>query len=136
MLVSAAKYWFTSLSRPALAISSRQMASASCTILYFFCGYIANDTDTEPRTREWLTEYQVIRDAEFQTGFSYFIFEQVTQRLDDLFEIYMLRQTAYVVVGLDDSCIAGTAFDHVRIDGACARKSTVPSFLDSRSKHG
>ena len=29
-------------------------------------------------------------------------FEQVTQGLDDLFEIYVLRQTAYVVVGFDD----------------------------------
>ena len=25
--------------------------------LYFFCGYIADDTDTKSWTREWLTEY-------------------------------------------------------------------------------
>ena len=83
--------------------------------LYFFCGYIADDTDTEPRTREWLTEYQVIRNAKFQTGFSYFVFEQVTQRLDDFFEIYMLRQTTYVVMRFDYGCLLYTSHMETRL---------------------
>ena len=98
--------------------------------LYFFCGYIADDTDTKSWTREWLTEYQVIRDAEFQTGFSYFIFEQVTQRLDDLFEIYVLRQTAYVVMRFDyGGFSANTTFYNIRIDSSLYQEVHSSDFL-------
>ena len=39
--------------------------------------------------------------SEFQTGFSYFILEEVAQRLDDFFEIYVVRQSSDVMVGFD-----------------------------------
>ena len=45
----------------------------------FFCIYLTDDTDSKTRTREWLTEYQFFRNAEFQSGFADFIFEEVTQ---------------------------------------------------------
>ena len=67
----------------------------------FFCIYLTDDTDSKTRAREWLTEYQFFRNAEFQSGFADFIFEEVTQRLDDFFEIYIIRKSSYVVVGLD-----------------------------------
>ncbi|CDB20059.1 cytosine deaminase [Blautia sp. CAG:52] len=98
--------------------------------LYFFCGYIADDTNTEPRTREWLTEYQVIRNAKFQTGFSYFVFEQVTQRLDDFLEIYMLRQTTYVVVGFDHGGFSANAtFYNIRINSSLYQEVHSTDFL-------
>ena len=69
----------------------------------FFSGYLADDTNSKSRTREWLTEYEVFRNAEFETDFADLIFEKVTERLDDFFEINVIRETADVVVALDDS---------------------------------
>ena len=64
--------------------------------------YFSDDTDTESRSREWLTENKFFRDAKFKSGFSYLILEKVAERLNDFFEINEVRQTAYVVVGFDD----------------------------------
>ena len=62
-----------------------------------------DDSDTKTRAREWLTEYQMLRNSKFKTGFTNLIFEEVTQRLDDFLEINIIRKTAYIVVGFDDS---------------------------------
>ena len=43
------------------------------------------------RTWKWLTEYEFFRNTKFQTCFTHFIFEQITQRLDDFLEIYEVR---------------------------------------------
>ena len=61
-------------------------------------GHLADDTDSKSRSREGLTEYKVFRDSKFKSGFSNLIFEQVSQRLDDLFEINIIRQTSHIVV--------------------------------------
>jgi len=37
-----------------------------------------------------------------ETGFADFVFEEVAQWLDDLFEIYIVRKSSYIVVGFDD----------------------------------
>ena len=61
----------------------------------------------------------MLRDAKFQSGFPYFVFEQVAQGLDDFFEVYTVRQASHVVVGLDDCGFsAKPAFYHVRVDGS------------------
>ena len=59
--------------------------------------------------REWLTEYEVFRDAELKAGFSYFVFEEVAQRLDDFFEIYVIRQSSDVMMGFDDGGFSADA---------------------------
>ena len=46
----------------------------------------ADDTDTKSRSREWLTEYQLLRNAKLQTGFADLILEQIAEWLDDLLE--------------------------------------------------
>ena len=71
----------------------------------FLGGYFANDTDAKSRARDWLTEYEVFWDAELKAGFSYFVFEEVAQRLDDFFEIYVVRQSSDVMMGFDDGGI-------------------------------
>ena len=45
----------------------------------------------------------MLRNAKLQSYLADLILEQVAQRLDDLLEIYIVGQAAYVVVGLADS---------------------------------
>ena len=61
--------------------------------------------------------YKIFRNAELQAGFADLIFKQETEGLYDFLEIYMVRKTAYIVVGLDDRTLAKTALDHIRVDG-------------------
>ena len=51
-----------------------------------------------PWAGEWLTEYQSLRNSKLQSCLTYFVFEQITKRLNDIFKIYMLRKSAYIVV--------------------------------------
>ena len=86
---------------------------------YFLFGYFSDDTDSKTRAREWLTEYQSFRNSKLQSGFADFVFEEVTERFDDFFEIYEIRKTAYVVVRFDHCGFsAKTALYNVRIDGS------------------
>ena len=97
---------------------------------YFFLGDFTDDTDSKSRAREWLTEYEVFRDAEFQTGFSYFIFEEVAQRLDDFFEIYVVRQSSDVMMGFDDGGFsADAALYNVWVDGSLYQEVYSTNFL-------
>ena len=75
-----------------------------------------DDSDTKTRTREWLTEYQILRNSKLKTGFTNLIFEEVTQWLNDFLEINIFRKTTYVMVGFDDSGFsAKTTFYHIWI---------------------
>ena len=42
--------------------------------------HFSDNADAKSRARERLAEYQVLRNAKFQSGFPYFVFEQVAQR--------------------------------------------------------
>ena len=93
-------------------------------------GYFTDDTNTKTRTREWLTEYKIFRNAEFQTGFSYFIFEEVAQWLDDFFEIYVIRQSSDIMVRFDNGGFsADTALYNVRVDGSLYKEVYGTDFL-------
>ena len=73
------------------------------------CSYLTDNTDTKSRSREWLTEDKFLRDAKLQTRFADFIFEEVAQRLDDFFEIYVVRQSSDVMMGFDDGGFSADA---------------------------
>ena len=96
----------------------------------FLGGYFADDTDAKSRAREWLTEYEVFRDAELKAGFSYFVFEKVAQRLDDFFEIYVVRQSSDVMMGFDDGGFsADAALYNVWVDGSLYQEVYSTNFL-------
>ena len=95
----------------------------------FFLGNFTDNTDCKTRTWEWLTVYQIVRQTELSAQCANFVFEQQAQRLDDLFEVNIVRQTAYVVVGFDDSCITGTGFYDVSIDGSLCEEVNFTDFL-------
>ena len=87
--------------------------------LYLFFGNLTDDSDTKSRARERLTEYQVLWNAKLQTNFTNLILEQVTQRLDDLLEIYVIRQSTHIMVGFDHcGFTAKTGLYNVRVDGS------------------
>ena len=77
------------VSMPAL----RDLLTVDCICILhdpnFLRRYFADDTDTKTRAREWLTEYQVLRNTKLQTCLADFILEQIAQRLDDFLEIYI-----------------------------------------------
>ena len=89
------------------AVKSRvcNLFSVNCICIlydpYFFSRYFSDDTDSKSRSREWLTEYQFFRNSKFQSCFTNLIFKQITKRLDNFFEIYEIRETAYIVMGFD-----------------------------------
>src|SRR5699024_3849968 len=85
---------------------------------HFLGGYFADDTDSQTGAGEWLTDYQVFRNTQFQAHLADLILKEEAQRLYDLLEINVIGETAYVVVGLDHSGFAQTGFDHIRIDGS------------------
>ena len=86
--------------------------------LYLFCSYFTDNTDTQAWPWEWLTIYQIIWNTQLTAGLSYLILKQKTQRLYDFLEIYKIRQTAYIMVGLDYSRFTQTTFDNIWINSA------------------
>ena len=84
----------------------------------FFIGNFSNDSDGQSRAWERLPPNQFFRQTKCNTKLPYFILKQQPQRFNDLLEVHIIRQTAYIMMGLDHSCIPASAFDHVRINGA------------------
>src|SRR5207244_8192390 len=73
---------------------------------------LAEDPDGEPRTRKRLPADDLLRQAELAAYLTHFVFEELSERLDEL-EVHLLRKTADVVVALDD---LGRPFDGDRLD--------------------
>ncbi len=80
--------------------------------------HFTQHANAETRARERVTVQHVVRQAQFQTDFAHFVFEQLTQRLNQP-HLHLFRQAAHVVVRFDDVCFTGgrrRRFDYVRID--------------------
>ena len=86
--------------------------------------------DAKARAREWLAEYQVFRDAQFKAGFADLVFEEVAERLNDFFEVDVVREAAHIVVGFDDGGFAAkAALYYVRVDGSLCQIVDGSDFL-------
>ena len=70
-------------------------------------------------TGEGLTINHFIRQAQFKTTCTYFVFEKLTQRFHK-FELKIFRQTAYVVVRLHHLGRFRSAFHNIRVDSSLA----------------
>ena len=70
--------------------------------LDFLAGYLADDTNAKSRTRKWLAENELLRNTHFETSLTNLVLEEVAKRLNNLFEIYIVRQSSNIVVGFDD----------------------------------
>src|SRR5574337_1176486 len=92
----------------------------ACQQLGVFALHFAQDAHAEAGPRERMAVDHRARQAELDADPAYFVLEQFAQRLDQL-QLHVRRQTADVVMALDDVSLAGFAagrFDHVRIDRA------------------
>ena len=134
MLVSTAKYWLMVPSRWALAISSRKMKSAWRRGVQLLLGDLTDHPDGKARAREGLAHHQVLRQAQLPAQLTDLVLEQHPQGLDDLLEVHIVRQTAHVVVTLDDGGVAGAGLDHVGIDGALDQIVHLADLLGLRLK--
>ena len=82
----------------------------------FRCDF-ADDTDSQARSREWLTIDHFFRQAQLTAQFADFILEEFTERFNEL-EFHILRKSAHIVVGFDGGSGGGTGLYHVGIQGA------------------
>ena len=71
-----------------------------------FLFYLTEDTHTQTGTREGMAIYHFMRQAQFLADAAHFVFEEITQRFEQL-EFHFFRQAAHVVVRLDDMRLAG-----------------------------
>lgn len=62
---------------------------------------LTDNSYAKTRTREWLAEYKALRDTKLKAGLADLILEKVAERFNNLLEIYEIRKTADIVVGLD-----------------------------------
>ena len=65
-----------------------------------FGGDFAENSDCETGTWERLPVNNFLRQTELQSGLAHFVFEELTQRFDQL-EVHFFRQPADVVVALN-----------------------------------
>ena len=87
-------------------------------------GDVAEDTNCQAWAWEWLAPNDAIRQAEFSTDGTNFVFEEETEGLDEV-EAEVLRQAPYVVVALNDggwAAVDALAFDHVWVERALAEE--------------
>src|SRR5699024_4116996 len=98
--------------------------------------HLADDADSESRSREWLTEYKIFRNSQLQSCLAHLIFKQISQGLDDFFEINIVRKSAYVVVRFDHCGLAAqTAFNYIRINGSLCQEIHSSDLLCLFLKH-
>ena len=78
----------------------------------------ADDTNGQTGPREGLAHDQIFRKVQLPAQLTNLILKEKPQRLDDLFEIHIVRKTAHIVVALDDSGIPQAGLDHIGVNGA------------------
>lgn len=73
---------------------------------------------------------RVFRDSKLKACLADLILKKIAERLDDFLEVYIVRKTADIVVGLDDCGLAAeTALDYVRIDCSLRKEIDSTDFL-------
>lgn len=86
-----------------------------------FLGDFTEDTDAQARAGEGVAPNEGGVNAQFQAHLADFVFEEVSEGLEN-FEGHVFREAADVVVALDDGGIgAAAAFNDIRVDGALAQ---------------
>ncbi|VUJ24739.1 Uncharacterised protein [Klebsiella pneumoniae] len=81
--------------------------------------HFAQHAHAKAGARERVTVEHVVRQAQFQADLTHFVFEQLTQRLNQA-HLHLFRQAAHVVVRFDDVRFTGGGsgrLDNVRVDG-------------------
>ena len=83
------------------------------------------DTDGQAGTGEGMAAYEVLGDAKLTAHTAHLVLEEPLQRFAEL-EVHLLRQSADVMVTLDDLARDVQALDTVGIDGALSKPAVRP----------
>ena len=59
--------------------------------------HFTEDSHAQTRPREWVTVNHVVREAEFQTNLTHFVFKQFTQRFNQI-HLHVFWQATHIVV--------------------------------------
>ena len=88
--------------------------------LDFFACDVAENAHGKTRSRERMARYQMLRHSELTTHAAHLVLEQQAQRLAKL-QIHLFRQSAYIVMALDDSASNRKRLDAVGIYSALSK---------------
>ena len=85
--------------------------------------HLAQDPHREPRTREWLSDHELLVEPHLAPDLAHLVLEQLAQRLDQRHP-HPVRQAAHVVVALDHRRLTddGNRFDDIGIERALREK--------------
>lgn len=100
----------------------------------FIFSYFAKNADSKTRTWEWLTPYEVMRNAEFFTYCTNFIFEEFAKWFDKV-ELNIFRKTANVVMALNCCRSFCTTFNNIWIDCTLNKEINFAKFISFSFKY-
>lgn len=100
----------------------------------FLCIDLTDNSYAKTWAREWLAEYKVLRNTKLKAGLADLILEKVAERFNNLLEIYEIRKTSDIVVGLDyRGFTAKTRLNNIRVDCSLCKKINRTDFFASSS---
>ena len=99
-------------------------------------GDFSDDSHRQSRARERLADDELLVEAEIAADAADFVFEQVSQWLDQR-ERHPLRQAADVVMALDDHrrAMDRCGFDHIRVERPLRQKIEAAKLVGARLEH-
>lgn len=84
----------------------------------------------KPRAGEGLTPHQALRQAQGNAQLAYFVLKEPAQGLDNFLKVHAIRQTAYVVVTLDNGALTAQAtLHHIGINGSLRQEIHLPDLF-------
>ena len=98
-------------------------------------GDLADDAHAQPRTRERLAPYQLVRQSELFADGAHLVLEQILERLDHALETDVRGHAHLIVMGLDLGGVALAALDAVGIDRALREEARAVAVADLVPEH-
>jgi hypothetical protein len=95
---------------------------------YFLRSDITEDTNAKTWTWEWMATNKVLRYTHIATNAANLVLEEELEWLAE-FEVHLLRQTAYVVVRLDDLTRVVDRLNDIWVDGTLAKPFCIGDLL-------
>ena len=83
---------------------------------------------------EGLAHHQILRQTQLTAQLPHLVLKEHPQRLDDLLEIHIIRQTAHIVMALDHGCVTCAGLDHIRVNRTLSQVIHLTDFFGFRLK--
>ena len=96
---------------------------------YLLSSYLANNTNTEARTWERLTIYQIFRNLQLTAGLTNLILKEKTKWLHNFLKVYIIRQAAYIMMGFNYCRLSKATLNYIRINSTLYQEVNSTNFL-------